>query len=67
VEPYVVPKRSLTGDSTERVDTRVMQVIYSFNQADLHVFPGQLMDVYIEDRAHQPAKPAASEPPAKKK
>jgi HlyD family secretion protein len=67
VEPYVVPKRSLTGDSTERVDTRVMQVIYSFNQADLHVFPGQLMDVYIEDRADQPAKPAASEPPAKKK
>jgi hypothetical protein len=44
-----------------------MQVIYSFNQADLHVFPGQLMDVYIEDRADQPAKPAASEPPAKKK
>jgi HlyD family secretion protein len=26
-EPYVLPKRSLTGDSTERVDTRVLQVI----------------------------------------
>src|SRR5215211_1371160 len=27
-EPFVVPKKSLTGDSTERVDTRVLQVIY---------------------------------------
>src|SRR6266581_2926617 len=25
-EPFVVPKKSLTGDSTERVDTRVLQV-----------------------------------------
>jgi hypothetical protein len=66
VEPYVVPKRSLTGDSTERVDTRVMQVLYSFKRADLHIFPGQLMDVYIEDRADRTAKPAASEPPGKK-
>src|SRR5262249_28109357 len=29
VEPYVIPKKSLTGDNTERVDTRVLQVIYS--------------------------------------
>jgi multidrug resistance efflux pump len=65
VEPYVVPKRSLTGDSNERVDTRVMQVLYSFNQEDLRVFPGQLMDVYIEDRADRRAKPT-SEPPKKK-
>ena len=41
VEAYVVPKRSLTGDSTERVDTRVMQVIYSFNRGKLPVYPGQ--------------------------
>src|SRR5216683_1862755 len=27
-EPFVIPKRSLTGDSTERVDTRVLQIIY---------------------------------------
>ena len=31
VEPYVIPKRSLTGDSTERVDTRVMEVIARFD------------------------------------
>ncbi len=49
-EPYVVPKRSLTGESIERVDTRVMQVVYSFKREKLNVYPGQLMDVYIEDR-----------------
>jgi HlyD family secretion protein len=57
VEAYVVPKRSLTGDSTERVDTRVMQVIYSFKRGKLPVYPGQLMDVYIDDRAPRPAQP----------
>jgi len=67
VEPYVVPKRSLTGDSSERVDTRVMQVLYGFNRADLPVYPGQLLDVYIEDRTDQPEKSAASEPPRKNK
>lgn len=50
VEPYVIPKKSLTGDSTERVDTRVMQAVYSFSRTALPVYPGQLMDVYIEDR-----------------
>jgi HlyD family secretion protein len=48
VEPYVIPKRSLTGDSTERVDTRVMQVVYSFERSRLPVYVGQQMDVYIE-------------------
>lgn len=53
VEPYVIPKRSLTGDSTERVDTRVMQVVYSFDRRALSVLPGQLMDVFIEDRSSE--------------
>ena len=49
IEPYVVPKRSLTGESTERVDTRVLQVIYSFpNDGKLPVFVGQQMDVFIQ-------------------
>jgi HlyD family secretion protein len=47
-EPYVIPKKSLTGDNSERVDTRVLQVIYSFNPKTLPVFVGQLMDIYIE-------------------
>jgi hypothetical protein len=44
----------------------VMQVLFSFKRADLPIFPGQLMDVYIEDRADRAAEPAASEPPGKK-
>jgi multidrug resistance efflux pump len=48
VEPYVVPKKSLTGESTERVDTRVLQVLYSFPRSALPVYVGQQMDVFIE-------------------
>jgi multidrug efflux pump subunit AcrA (membrane-fusion protein) len=48
VEPFVVPKKSLTGDSTERVDTRVLQALYQFNPKDLSAYVGQQMDVFIE-------------------
>lgn len=48
VEPYVTPKTSLTGSSTERVDTRVLQVIYSFDPQALPAYVGQQMDVFIE-------------------
>jgi len=60
-EPYVVPKKSLTGDTTERVDTRVLQVIYSFDRNNLPIFVGQQMDVFIE-AAPQPV-PASTNPP----
>lgn len=49
VEPYVIPKVSLTGSSTERVDTRVLQVIYSLNRpSDPPLYVGQQVDVFIE-------------------
>jgi hypothetical protein len=48
VEPYVIPKKSLTGDSTERVDTRVLQALYSFDRKQLPIYVGQQMDVFIE-------------------
>jgi len=47
-EPYVIPKKSLTGDSTERVDTRVLQVIYRVKDQNAPLYVGQQMDVYIE-------------------
>jgi multidrug efflux pump subunit AcrA (membrane-fusion protein) len=47
VETYVVPKKSLTGDNTERVDTRVLQAIYSMVN-DGRVYVGQQMDVFID-------------------
>lgn len=49
IEPYVLPKISLTGASDERVDTRVLQVIYSFDQPQkYHIYVGQQVDVFIE-------------------
>ncbi|PYK99149.1 MAG: secretion protein HlyD [Verrucomicrobia bacterium] len=47
-EPLVVPKQSLTGASTERVDTRVLQAIYRIEGADFPLFVGQQMDVFID-------------------
>ena len=49
IEPFVIPKVSLTGASVERVDTRVLQVIYQFDRPlDRTIFVGQQMDVYID-------------------
>ncbi len=48
LEPLVVPKRALSGQATERVDTRVMQVIYAIEKASGTVRPGQQIDVFIE-------------------
>lgn len=47
VEPYVVPKRSLTGDNRERTDTRVLQAIYRAKETPGQWFVGQQVDVYI--------------------
>ena len=71
VEPYVVPKRSLTGDSTERVDMRVLQALYQFDRKKLNAFVGQQVDVFIEAPGYdalktgQPPAPATAGRPAK--
>lgn len=49
VEPYMIPKRSLSGLSDERVDTRVLQVIYSFEKdPSFPLYVGQQVDIFIE-------------------
>ena len=48
IEPYVVPKSSLTGSSSERVDTRVLQVVMEVEAEDLPLYAGQILDVFIE-------------------
>lgn len=53
IDPYVIPKRSLTGENLERVDTRVLQLIYRFDKKDLPVYLGQLLDIYIEAKPSQ--------------
>jgi RND family efflux transporter MFP subunit len=64
VEPYVVPKRSLTGDSTERVDMRVLQALYSFDRSKLNAYVGQQVDVFIEAPDAREARPEAGKPRA---
>lgn len=55
IDPYVVPKTSLTGASAERVDTRVLQVLYRFDRAALPAYVGQQVDVFIEAPSIEPA------------
>ncbi|MEX2140416.1 MAG: HlyD family efflux transporter periplasmic adaptor subunit [Pirellulales bacterium] len=50
VEPYVIPKRSLTGQNTERVDTRVLQAIYELEPTGQALYVGQQVEVYIDAR-----------------
>jgi multidrug efflux pump subunit AcrA (membrane-fusion protein) len=71
VEPYVVPKRSLTGENTERVDTRVLQVIYSINPNGQPLYVGQQLDVYIiapqpAEKERPPAVASSAEQPSPK-
>lgn len=51
IEPFIIPKKSLTGASIERVDTRVLQVIFRFdNPTERPVYVGQQMDILIEEK-----------------
>jgi len=48
MQPYVSPKIELSNEKTERVDVRVLPVIFRFKQPQaINVYPGQLVDVYI--------------------
>ncbi|MGD8384822.1 MAG: efflux RND transporter periplasmic adaptor subunit, partial [Lysobacterales bacterium] len=57
VEPYVLPKQTFTGRSTERTDRRVLQVVYRLDATEPTVYVGQQLDVYI--RAAPTAAPRA--------
>lgn len=48
-EPYVKPKKNLNV-AGQRVDTRVVQVIYALPQNSEEVYVGRQMDVFIENR-----------------
>lgn len=55
-EPYIIPKKSLTGDSTERVDTRVLQVIFAIEDDTFQAYVGQQVDVYIQSAGREDQK-----------
>lgn len=62
IEPYVTPKKSLTGGSSERVDTRVLQVLFAFGRGELPIYVGQQMDVFIEAKAGMTAAAPVAKP-----
>lgn len=70
IEPYVGPKTSITGSPTERVDARVLQLVYSFDASVIPVYVGQQMDAYIQTQAEAetgraaPPAPGGPQPPA---
>ena len=47
VQPYVSPKIELSNQRQEKVDLRVLPVIFRFEKKDAPVYPGMLVDVYI--------------------
>ncbi|MFC0397339.1 HlyD family secretion protein [Paraburkholderia rhizosphaerae] len=48
IQPYVTPKIQLSDQRTERVDVRVLPVIFRVvPQPGLRLYPGQIVDVYI--------------------
>lgn len=46
-EPLIVPKRSLTNSTAERVDVRVLQLIYALPADAKLFFVGQQVDAYV--------------------
>lgn len=58
-EPLVIPKRSLTNAASERVDIRVLQLIYALPTQGHQFFVGQQVDAFV------PAKGANGKASAK--
>jgi HlyD family secretion protein len=50
-EPLIVPKRSLTNSATERVDVRVLQLIYALPANGNQFFVGQQVDGFAPAKA----------------
>ncbi|MEI6846492.1 MAG: biotin/lipoyl-binding protein [Chlorobiaceae bacterium] len=51
VQPNVSPKIELSNKRTERVDVRVLPVLFSFEKPKgVSIYPGQLVDVYIGEQ-----------------
>lgn len=49
VEPFARPKQDLSGENTERTDTRVIDVLLEIaSEPDVLLVPGQAVDVYID-------------------
>jgi len=50
-QPYVSPKIELSDQRLERVDVRVLPLLFRFQKPEgFPVYPGQLVDVYIAEK-----------------
>lgn len=50
MQPYVSPKIELSDEKPERVDVRVLPIIFKIDKSEnLNLYPGELVDVYIAD------------------
>lgn len=51
IQPYVTPKIQLSDQRLERVDLRVLPVIFRFRKpANAAIYPGQQVDVYVGEK-----------------
>ena len=57
-EPLVVPKRSLTNSASERVDVRVLQIIYALPTGAANFVVGQQVDGFVPARSAAQRRPA---------
>ncbi|MFZ4084362.1 MAG: efflux RND transporter periplasmic adaptor subunit [Vampirovibrionia bacterium] len=48
IEPYMVPKKDLTGNTAERHDIRVLQIIYYCKKPEFPIYIGQQLEIYLE-------------------
>lgn len=48
IDPIMVPKKYLTNDVNEKVDTQVFEIIYGIAKKDSGLIIGEQMDVYID-------------------
>jgi HlyD family secretion protein len=49
IQPYVTPKVQLSNQRTERVDVRVLPIVFRFKPPkEMNLYLGQLVDVYLE-------------------
>ncbi|HHH36992.1 MAG TPA: biotin/lipoyl-binding protein [Epsilonproteobacteria bacterium] len=58
-EPYIIPKTALSGQSTERTDTRVLQVIYKIKGDGFPLYAGEQLDVFIQTDENSTGKGSA--------
>lgn len=52
IQPYTIPNIQLSDQRNEKVDVRVLPIIFKFKKpTDINIFPGQLVDVFIKSKA----------------